>query len=76
VLGLLNPGYEPSLDIEAQGNPDLLDLGIAFASGMVAAYAQGPPNVASTLAGVAGAGAGAEGEGGGRSRAGACAAVG
>ena len=38
-VGLLNPGYEPSLEIEARGNPDLLDLGIAFASGMVAAYA-------------------------------------
>ena len=53
VVGVLNPGYEPSLEIEARGNPDLLDLGIALASGMVAAYAQGRPNVASTLAGVA-----------------------
>ena len=53
VVGLLNPGYEPSLEMEARGKPDLLDLGIAFASGMVAAYAQGRPNVASTLAGVA-----------------------
>ena len=53
VLGFFNPGYEPSLEIEARGNPDLLDLGIAFASGMVAAYAQGRPNVAATLAGVA-----------------------
>jgi uncharacterized hydrophobic protein (TIGR00271 family) len=53
ILGLFNPGYEPSLEIEARGNPDLLDLGIALASGMAAAYAQGRPNVASTLAGVA-----------------------
>lgn len=53
IVGFLNPGYEPSLELEARGNPDLLDLGIAFASGMVAAYAQGRPNVASTLAGVA-----------------------
>jgi uncharacterized hydrophobic protein (TIGR00271 family) len=53
IVGLVNPGYEPSLEIEARGNPDLLDLGIAFASGMVAAYAQGRPNLASTLAGVA-----------------------
>jgi uncharacterized hydrophobic protein (TIGR00271 family) len=53
IVGLLNPGYEPSLEIEARGNPDVLDLGIALASGMVAAYAQGRPNVASTLAGVA-----------------------
>ena len=53
LVGLLNPGYEPSLEIEARGNPDLLDLGIALASGMAAAYAQGRPNVASSLAGVA-----------------------
>ena len=53
AVGALNPGYEPSLEIEARGNPDLLDLGIALASGMVAAYAQGRTNVASTLAGVA-----------------------
>lgn len=53
LVGLLNPGFEPSLEIEARGNPDLFDLGIAFASGMAAAYAQGRPNVAATLAGVA-----------------------
>ena len=52
-VGLLNPGYEPSLEIEARGNPDLFDLGIAFAAGMAAAYAQGRPNVAASLAGVA-----------------------
>ena len=45
VVGLLNPGLEPSLEIEARGNPDLFDLGIAFAAGMAAAYAQGRPNV-------------------------------
>jgi len=53
IFGFLNPGYEPSLEMEARGNPDVLDLGIALASGMAAAYAQGRPNVASTLAGVA-----------------------
>ena len=53
VVGLLNPGLEPSLEIEARGNPDLFDLGIAFSAGMAAAYAQGRPNVAATLAGVA-----------------------
>jgi uncharacterized hydrophobic protein (TIGR00271 family) len=53
LVGLLNPGYEPSLEIEARGKPDILDLGIALASGMVAAYAQGRPSVGSTLAGVA-----------------------
>jgi len=53
VIGMLNPGYEPSMEIEARGKPDLLDLGIAFASGMAGAYASGRPKVASTLAGVA-----------------------
>ena len=40
-------------DVEARGRPDLFDLFVAFASGMVAAYAQGRPNVSGTLAGVA-----------------------
>lgn len=53
IVGLLNPGYEPSLEIEARGNPDLFDLGIALASGMAGAYAVSRPGVASTLAGVA-----------------------
>jgi len=53
VFGLMNPGYEPSLEIEARGNPDVLDLLIALASGMVAAYAIARPNVSGTLAGVA-----------------------
>ena len=52
-FGALNPGFEPSMEIEARGNPDVLDLVIAFASGMVAAYAMGRPNVSGTLAGVA-----------------------
>jgi uncharacterized hydrophobic protein (TIGR00271 family) len=53
VFGILNPGYEPSLEVEARGAPDLLDLVIAFASGFAAAYAMGRPNVVGTLAGVA-----------------------
>jgi len=52
-IGAINPGFEASMEIEARGNPDVLDLGIAFASGMVAAYAMGRPNVSGTLAGVA-----------------------
>lgn len=32
IFGVLNPGFEPTLEIEARGNPDLLDLGIAFFS--------------------------------------------
>ena len=53
VIGALNPGYEPSMEIEARGQPDLLDLGIALASGMAGAYASCRPKVAATLAGVA-----------------------
>jgi len=52
-FGAINPGFEASMEIEARGNPDVLDLFIAFASGMVAAYAMGRPNVSGTLAGVA-----------------------
>jgi uncharacterized hydrophobic protein (TIGR00271 family) len=52
-FGVMNPGFEASMEVEARGNPDVLDLGIAFASGMVAAYAMGRPNVSGTLAGVA-----------------------
>jgi uncharacterized hydrophobic protein (TIGR00271 family) len=53
AMGLLNPGFEPSLEVEARGNPDLLDLGVAILSGFVAAYALGRPSVLNTLAGVA-----------------------
>ncbi len=41
------------MEIEARGAPDVLDLGIAIASGMAAAYAMGRPKVGATLAGVA-----------------------
>lgn len=53
MLGLANTGFEPTMEVEARGRPDLFDLFIALASGMVAAYAQGRPNVSGTLAGVA-----------------------
>ena len=53
LVGVLNPGFEPSLEVEARGNPDILDLGVAILSGFVAAYALGRPGVANTLAGVA-----------------------
>jgi uncharacterized hydrophobic protein (TIGR00271 family) len=52
-FGAVNPGFEPSMEIEARGDPDVLDLIIALASGMVAAYAMGRPNFAGTIAGVA-----------------------
>ena len=53
TMGMLNPGFEPSLEVEARGDPDVLDLGVAVLSGFVAAYALGRPGVANTLAGVA-----------------------
>lgn len=53
AMGFLNPGFEPSLEVEARGTPDILDLGVAVLSGFVAAYALGRPGVANTLAGVA-----------------------
>jgi len=53
AIGLLNPGFEPSLEVEARGSPDILDLGVAILSGFVAAYALGRAGVANTLAGVA-----------------------
>lgn len=53
LVGLANPGYELSMEIEARGRPDLMDLVVALASGMAAAYAMGRPKVVSTLAGVA-----------------------
>jgi len=53
IFGVLNPGFEPTLEIEARGKADLLDLAIAFISGMTAAYATGRSNVMTTIAGVA-----------------------
>jgi uncharacterized hydrophobic protein (TIGR00271 family) len=53
VIGLLTPGYEPTAEIEARGQVNLLDLGVALASGMAAAYATARPNLAATLSGVA-----------------------
>ena len=53
IFGALNPGFEPTLEIEARGKADLLDLGIAFFSGITAAYATGRSHVMTTLAGVA-----------------------
>jgi len=52
-LGTVTPGHEMTIEAEARGAVDLLDLGIALASGMAAAYALARPNVAATLSGVA-----------------------
>jgi len=53
LLGTITPGREMTTEMEARGAVDLLDLGIALASGMAAAYALARPNVAATLSGVA-----------------------
>lgn len=53
IVGFLNPGFESTLEVEARGSPDILDLGVAILSGFVAAYALGRTGLANTLAGVA-----------------------
>jgi uncharacterized hydrophobic protein (TIGR00271 family) len=53
VLGFLTPQYEPTLEIMARGNVNLLDLGVAVLSGMAAAYSIGRPDLFATVAGVA-----------------------
>lgn len=54
VLGLVIPGIELSnAEISSRGHPNLLDLIVALASGVAAAYATGRPNLVSALPGVA-----------------------
>lgn len=53
IVGSLNPGFEPSLEIEARGEADVLDFAIAFLSGFVAAYALSNTKMAASFAGVA-----------------------
>ncbi len=53
LIGLVTPGYDPTAEIEARGQVNLIDLGIALASGMAAAYAMARPNLAAILSGVA-----------------------
>ena len=53
IIGLITPGYDPTAEIEARGQVNLIDLGIALASGMTAAYAMARPNLAAILSGVA-----------------------
>jgi uncharacterized hydrophobic protein (TIGR00271 family) len=52
VLGLLIQP-EMNLEIESRGAPNFLDLVVALASGVAAAYAMGRPNLLSALPGVA-----------------------
>jgi len=53
LMGLVTPAHDPSPEIAARGNVNVLDLGVAFFSGMAAAYAGTRPKLAATLAGVA-----------------------
>ena len=52
-FGAINPGYEPTMEVEARGTPDILDLFIALTSGMIAAYALCRPALSNSIAGVA-----------------------
>lgn len=54
LVGLLSPGFiEPSAQMLARGGPGVLDLLVAFASGLAAAYALSRPNLIAALPGVA-----------------------
>lgn len=53
VIGLITPGYDPTAEVEARGQVNLLDLAVALLSGMAAAYATARPGLAATLSGVA-----------------------
>ncbi len=53
LFGLLNPFTELTHEIYARGNPNSLDLVIAFFSGVAAAYAFARPSLVGAIAGVA-----------------------
>ena len=53
VLGLVVPLDELPLEVLSRGNPTLMDLAIAFISGMAAAYAVSRKSVAEAIVGVA-----------------------
>ncbi len=53
LIGMLSPWADLSSQIVARGSPNIFDLGIAFLSGIAAAYALGRPGLAGTLVGVA-----------------------
>ena len=53
VLRFLAPGLEISGQMLDRGSPNFLDLVVALASGVAAAYAMGRPNLISALPGVA-----------------------
>lgn len=53
VLGVATPGDEITEQIASRGNPNILDLLIAFFSASAAAYALARPNIVGAIAGVA-----------------------
>ena len=53
LMGLLIPYPGLTSEVLARGRPTLLDLGVAFVSGLAAAYAVARPNLSGALPGVA-----------------------
>jgi uncharacterized hydrophobic protein (TIGR00271 family) len=53
LSGLCAPVHELTSELAARGSPNLLDLGIAFFSGVAAAYALARPGLSAALPGVA-----------------------
>lgn len=54
LTGLLTPGFEePTREMLGRGGPGMLDLFVAFASGLAAAYASSRPGLLAALPGVA-----------------------
>lgn len=54
LVGFLIPGFDQaSAQMEARGGPSMLDLFVAFASGLAAAYASSRPGLIAALPGVA-----------------------
>ena len=54
LVGFLIPGFDQSTaQMEARGGPSMLDLFVAFASGLAAAYASSRPGLLAALPGVA-----------------------
>ncbi|MEE9404319.1 MAG: TIGR00341 family protein [Algisphaera sp.] len=53
LMGLVVPHAGVTPQMLARGAPNLLDLGVAFASGLAAAYATARPNLSGALPGVA-----------------------
>lgn len=53
LMGLLVPYGEMTSQMLARGKPNTLDLGVAFVSGLAAAYATARPNLSAALPGVA-----------------------